>query len=476
MSLLMEALKKAERAKQAALEQGGEQAAPQTGELQLTPNDPAAAAAASAEGESAGAADETPAAAASPHPLLRDPRQSRLDFPRLELESIDDREFDLDPVKPRQARTPDASEDRNRAAARTVFEAKHPDSPAKNRTPLIIGALALLLGIGIAGYFWKQLQGSGSGLTSPQLAAGAVAPRPPMPPAPVPVAVAAATPAPAAASPVAPLPSPPVLVSAADTPAAAAQTDMPPVAKARPRIRLIPAATDAAPATRPRAIATGTQRDRQRESQRDAKRDTPSSQVRISPSGVTVNPVLDAAYRAYLANDFTSARNNYNAVLERDPANRDALLGLAGIAAREHHNDEAETLYIRILRADPTDPYAQTGLISVRGEADPVTAESRLKTLLAAEPNAAYLHYALGNLYARQKRWNDAEQEHFRAFALDSDNADYCYNLAVALDQLRQPKPALTHYERALVLAAAKPASFDPARLRARISELQKQL
>jgi tetratricopeptide (TPR) repeat protein len=197
-------------------------------------------------------------------------------------------------------------------------------------------------------------------------------------------------------------------------------------------------------------------------------------EVQVSPTAtVRVNPVLDTAYSAYLANNMPAARDGYNAVLERDPANRDALLGLAGVAARERRYDEAEALYLRILNTDPLDAYAQTGLIAIRGQADPLTAESRLKTLIASRPDAAFLHYALGNLYAKQKRWNDAEQEHFRAFALDGDNADYCYNLAVSLDQMRQSSQALAHYQRALALAAARPASFDADRLRTRISELQ---
>jgi tetratricopeptide (TPR) repeat protein len=197
--------------------------------------------------------------------------------------------------------------------------------------------------------------------------------------------------------------------------------------------------------------------------------------VSVSPASVRTNPVLNNAYDAYLANDLNAARNGYVAVLERDPSNRDALLGLAGIAAREQHYADAETLYLRVLDHDPLDAYAQTGLIAIRSPANPVAAETRLKTLIAAKPDAAFLHYALGNLYAGQKRWNDAEQEHFRAFALDNESADYCYNLAVALDHMRQPREALAHYRRALTLAAARPASFDADRLRARIGELQLQ-
>lgn len=451
MSLLMEALKKAERAKQAAREQeqGDQSAAREKAELQLAPDDPAAPAEAAAE----------PATEASgPHPLLRDPRQGRLEFPRLELESIDDREFDLDPVKPRAPKDAHADTDvRGRAAARAVFEAKQSDRVPKNRTLLILSAIAVLAALGVGGYFWMQLQGSGSSLAGPQIAAGPVSARLPTPATMVtaaPVAQVAASPARdhAAAAPAASL-NPPGANVGATREAAETPHSGRPLAPPRPIARAV-SATGASPESGARKIQA-------------------SGSVRISPPAVKTNPLLDAAYGAYLANDLAAARASYSAVLERDAANRDALLGLAGVAARERRFDEAESLYLQVLRADPTDTYAQTGLISIRSSADPVAAESRLKTLVASQPDAAFLHYALGNLYAKQRRWNDAEQEHFRAFALDGDNADYCYNLAVSLDQIRQPKQALAHYQRALALAAVRPASFDPSRLRARISELQ---
>lgn len=451
----MEALKKAERAKQAAEGAAGETAAPESGahsgELQLAAEEAPPTTVAPPETQ----AEEAAQAASTPP---RDPRQRRLDFPRLELESIDDREFELDPVKPRGAATENlAGEARGRATARTVFDAKQ--AAGKNRNPLIIGALALLAVLGIGTYFAVQmLGGGGSSLTGPQLASGPVPPRPPLP---LPTATATAAPVLQPAAAVAPPPTPGAPEPAKTGEPAPGVNIATHVARPAPK-----AESFARPGATPvlASLPTASQR----------KAQAPGD-VHVSPSSVRLNPVLTNAYDAYLANDFSAARNGYVAVLERDASNRDALLGLAGIAAREGHYADAEGLYLRVLDSDPLDAYAQTGLIAIRSPANPVAAETRLKTLIATKPDAAFLHYALGNLYAGQKRWNDAEQEHFRAFALDSDNADYCYNLAVALDHMRQPREALAHYQRALTLAAARPASFDAGRLRARIGELQQQ-
>ena len=108
-------------------------------------------------------------------------------------------------------------------------------------------------------------------------------------------------------------------------------------------------------------------------------------------------------------------------------------------------------------------------LIALTENIDPAAAESRVKTLLAAEPEAAHLHFTLGNLYAGQERWPEAQQAYFDAFRLDDENADYAFNLAVSLDRLLQRRTALDYYRLALDLATRRPASFDSASVTERI-------
>ncbi len=121
----------------------------------------------------------------------------------------------------------------------------------------------------------------------------------------------------------------------------------------------------------------------------------------------------------------------------------------------------------------PADPAAQAAALSgSAAEADPQTAESRQKGLLSAQPESAPLNFALGNLYARQARWAEAQQVYFNAVAADGDNPDYLFNLAVSLDHLRQPRLAGQHYRMALEAAARRPAAFDRAGIEKRLAEL----
>ena len=98
--------------------------------------------------------------------------------------------------------------------------------------------------------------------------------------------------------------------------------------------------------------------------------------------------------------------------------------------------------------------------------------ESRLKTLLAQQPDAAALHFTLGNNYVSQSRWTEAQQSFFRAFSIDSTNADYAFNLAVSLDHLNKIKLASKYYSKALVLAGDTTVGFEKAQASKRLKEL----
>jgi tetratricopeptide (TPR) repeat protein len=160
-------------------------------------------------------------------------------------------------------------------------------------------------------------------------------------------------------------------------------------------------------------------------------------------------------------------------VLREEPANRDAILGLAAIDVRGGRFEAAEAAYLRLLQADPRDAHAQAALIALRaGRVDPVAAESRVKLMLADNPGAAVLNFTLGNQLAQQGRWAEAQQEYFKAYSAEPDNPDFAYNVAVSLDHLRQPKLALDYYRRALALAKARGASFDYAGAESRAAQL----
>ena len=167
---------------------------------------------------------------------------------------------------------------------------------------------------------------------------------------------------------------------------------------------------------------------------------------------------------------------NYEQALRNDPKNVDALLGLAAIAQRQGRQADAERLQQLASAADPKDAGAQAALISHSAAADPQAAESRLKTLLADQPQSAPLQFALGNLYAGQGRWAEAQQAYFNTVACNGENPDYLFNLAVSLDRLRQGKVAIEYYRQALEAATKQPPAFSPEQARQRLNQLTSSL
>jgi tetratricopeptide (TPR) repeat protein len=169
-------------------------------------------------------------------------------------------------------------------------------------------------------------------------------------------------------------------------------------------------------------------------------------------------------------------------VLQADPLQRSALLGLAAIAFHRGDAALALTYYRRLLERDPGDPMARAGMLSMTPGSDISRQVSELKLLLAQYPETATLHFELGNLYAAQKNWSEAQHSYAAAFAFERKSADgagvlapdYAFNLAVSLEHLSRNREALQYYKEALDLAGHQlPVAFDRTLAMERIAMLE---
>jgi tetratricopeptide (TPR) repeat protein len=433
MSLLLEALKKAEKAK----EEAQRRARDGDSELGLAQGAPPGT-----QGRPVMTRAELPDISA-PLEILSEDLSARPAAAELSLQSAA-----TAPGAPAAARRPAAEpQAAERAAARKVFEAKVREPDPRLPFYITVGVLGAFA-IGVAIYFWIQL-------------------RPPAPLVNSSPPPAGGSPAAAASAPAAP----PVIAAPAQQVIAGLPTGAP-TARAP--------AQASVPAARPRSATPAIPRDAP--VPRIARMVRPATPVERAPQATLlassrpapqVHPRVASAYAAYQAGNLEAARNDYQQALREEPANRDALLGLAAVETRAQRYELADSIYDRLLQADPRDPHAHAGLMALRGQGlDPVAAESRLKTLLASRPDAGVLNFTLGNLYAQQRRWAEAQQAYFKAVAADPENPDYAYNLAVSLEHLRQSGAALDYYQRALSLAQKRSSSFDAAAARERARQL----
>jgi len=450
MSLLLEALKKAEKAKEDAQRRASEGGS----ELQLADT---------AQPQPGGQASAQPVLTRAELPDITAPLEILPEdlaagSPSASAESGLTLESAPSPKQstgaPRRA-TADP-QPAQRATARKVFEAKVREPNPRLPFFIMMGALGAFA-IGTVVYFWIQLRPPAPLVnTNPVRPAAEVAVAPTAP------SGQSAQPQPAGA--VGAIPGLPTGTSAAPAepkPAPRAATPAP-VRSATPAIpRDTPPPRIAVAARTPAARAPAA---------RAAEPPPPPPASRPAPR---VNPHVAAGYAAYQAGKLEAARNEYQFALREEPGNRDALLGLAALDMREQRYESADATYRQLLRTDPRDPYAHAGLLALRGQGiDPVTAESRLKNLLTAEPDSAVLNFALGNQYAQQARWPEAQQAYFKAVVAEPENPDYAYNLAVSLEHMRQVAPALDYYRRALALTEGRNASFDRTAAQARVQQL----
>ena len=355
------------------------------------------------------------------------------------------------------------------ATAQAVFQAKAAASPPPESRKAVIlwtaGVVVLLVALGIAGYIWYSVSALQPRITT-------LRPRP--------------APTPPPASGVASAPRLDTLVQGANAPMtssvpASAGTPATPSATQpvpAPATSAPSASTQSLPAASPGAATARIEelpaRGNAELAARLVREAPPAPQLRLTPAEPPrVPPNILAGYDALRAGDLPAARRSYAAALAADPASVDANLGLATVEARIGNVSSAASHYRRVLDLDPRNATALAGLASMADLSQPEFVEEQLRADLKRYPQSAALHFALGNLYASRNRWEEAQSAFFEALRLEPASADTLYNLAVAMDHMKQPRLASEYYAKALEAGKMQTTQFDPARVARRISELK---
>jgi TolA-binding protein len=405
-----------------------------------------------------------------------------------------------EPPPPMAEREPSArnlARRQQRNAAASVFVAKQ--NPARNRKTLTILVIVMVLMIPLGGgvLWYVQAASQPSIGINPTIASYDLSTRGFIDEAPAPEAAVALPPQvpvePALGAPSEALAVPTDTVAAqGDTPDPAlafAVGDTPPVPNTDAEEEFVPPSlpsTETAVAVAPPAAAASTLADTGADVTDSAlalPQNASPTVLQISRSGGArqINPGVSTAYASLQAGDLAAAGAQYQQVLDSLPNSRDALLGLGLVRLREGQLAAARELYARALQLNPRDPLAHTGLLQTMQAVTPSEHESTLRTLIDQYPDVAPLPLALGNLYASQQRWSEAQGAYYNALLIASRNSsgpvnpDYAFNLAVSLEQLNQGKAALGYYRQAQALAREVTPGFDPQLLTSRLDFLQGQ-
>lgn len=205
-----------------------------------------------------------------------------------------------------------------------------------------------------------------------------------------------------------------------------------------------------------------------------------SSTSDVAENIVLVAPAQEAsiqlrrAYTALTQGRLEQAKQLYTALSNTELNKVAALSGLASVAIAQQDINSAREHLRHVLSVNRHNVWAAATLAALPNEDSRTqsvngSSLSQLKSLRSTEPDNHHIAYLLGNRFAAAGTWTEAQAAYFDAFAMDSQNANYAFNLAIALDHLGEAKQASDFYRQALQLAETRGADFDVALLRKRL-------
>lgn len=183
---------------------------------------------------------------------------------------------------------------------------------------------------------------------------------------------------------------------------------------------------------------------------------------------------LMLAYQAWQQGNSALAESYYRQVLEKQPTQKDALMGMLAIAQLDAKQLPLARDYAgQLLRLYPTDAQVR---LATEGFASTVNnerlSESELKQRQRYDGQSAEASFRLGVLYAEQQHWSEAQSAFFEAVKVAPGNSAYRLNLAVSYDQLGKYRLAAEHYQTLLQQTPSKLTEQDLAMVRQRVDYL----
>jgi len=183
----------------------------------------------------------------------------------------------------------------------------------------------------------------------------------------------------------------------------------------------------------------------------------PIRSVRLEALGSLLDAPA-ASFSAQQREDLARVVEEYRRVQALNADRADARVNLGALEARIGSSDAARAAFQAAIRLQPVFAPAYANLAErERRAGDEGAAEATLRRGIAAAPDVAELHHALGLSLIRQKRGADALPELARAATLAPRDERYAYVYAVALHDLGQPARAVQVLEEAQQRTQASP-------------------
>jgi len=167
----------------------------------------------------------------------------------------------------------------------------------------------------------------------------------------------------------------------------------------------------------------------------------------------TIDELVREGYQLQVNGDLGQAKLVYRKILYRKPDHADTLYLLATIQKAEGHLDEARTLLLKAIAANPQVWAYHATLAEIHSQGHDLTsAEACLREAIRLEENDAELISELGTVLLMQRRFSEAHECFQRAFTLNPEQPQALFNTGVTYRQQGLAEEALPFLERGMKL------------------------
>lgn len=144
----------------------------------------------------------------------------------------------------------------------------------------------------------------------------------------------------------------------------------------------------------------------------------------------------------------------FNDLYKENASDVRVLMGLAVAQQLNGYTESAVTTYEALLEIDPDNADAMVNMISILKKENPSWALRRLRVMAEKHPKNPAIASQIGLLNAQLGNYQDAQKYLEKASSLDPKNAGHLYNLAIVADRQGGVDRAVKLYEHALQIDA----------------------
>lgn len=202
----------------------------------------------------------------------------------------------------------------------------------------------------------------------------------------------------------------------------------------------------------------------------------------------TLTELVNEGYALYQEGEYGSSLSKYSQAYRKAPNNKDALLGMVATHTKLGQPDLANVYRQKLITlgfdsgqlkqsASKNDVAGVSTNVLSTPPKNPVQNNlGKLIAQLKETPNDARLNFMLATEYAKKNDWKNAQNYYFKAHRFMPNNPSYAFNLAVSLEHLGHSKAALNFYEKTKVLMRSSPSEINPITVARRLDALSQRV